>query len=198
MTVLDSSVTYCDVLMILPKRTIVDEIKLCEGYRYVEYTDSKKEAIASLMHELKMGSKEEASCYLDSLLSKDRKFFKEHSICVVDDCNRLIGFACLMKDETFHMEQPCIGFFGVKEDYQRNGIGKAMITRLSLDNDALKLRFPLYIKLNSYAYVAVAMLSRMGFQPFMGEWQNKDEEASRKDWQVLTDILKEKTNQGQL
>ena len=198
MTIKDKNVEYRSGLMILPKRTIVEESKLPDGYHYVEYTESRKEEIATLMNELNVDSYNGSLKTLDELLSKNRSFFKEHCICVLDDENTLVGCAYLIKDSTFSKDQCCIGFFGVKEKVQKKGIGTAMVTRLSIKFDVLKRTYPLYVKVDSYAYVAIAMLARMGFNPFMGEYGNCSEKMSVENWEVITNVLKEMSNQGVL
>lgn len=79
MTVLDKSVPFIRVLMVMPRKTVRKEIPLNTKYQYVEFDDTLKEAWCKLQLEVGLfDSLAQAKEKWESMLKEDRTFFVQN------------------------------------------------------------------------------------------------------------------------
>ena len=96
MTVLDTSIPYEKVLMVMARKTIRKEIELNQEFHYVEFDESLKEAWCKLQTEVCLFENlEEARKKWDSMLTRDKDFFSKHFLFVANENNELVGSAGL-------------------------------------------------------------------------------------------------------
>ena len=182
MSKVDFTIENINAEMIFAKKTIQKEIPLPEGYEYVPFSNQYQDKISALYKELNI------NINLDEKIQSQREIFKNHCLLVTLK-NELVGFLCLLKDESQCLYLACTA---VKEGHQHKGIGKAMISKCCMNFDRIKGKYPLYAKVNAQAYNEIKLLSKMEFTPFLGQTSTKSEEESVQDWERITKILKEK------
>lgn len=185
MAKVDVLVPYIEGEMIIAKKTISKEFPLKQGYTYQSFSNQFQQPMIEICKELKY------SIDLESMIQNDRNTFKEHCILVCKD-NEVVGFTGLYKDE-----EGCLflAYLAVKESHQRQGIAKAMVTKICMQFDRIKGKFPLYAKVNAQSYIAIMLLARLEFTPFLGETKNKTEQESQEDWTKITEILRQKSKE---
>ena len=72
MTVLDTSIPYEKVLMVMARKTIRKEIELNQEFHYVEFDESLKEAWCKLQTQVCLFENiDEANRYLEDMLEND-------------------------------------------------------------------------------------------------------------------------------
>ncbi|MCF0258489.1 MAG: hypothetical protein HUJ54_01390 [Erysipelotrichaceae bacterium] len=106
-----------------------------------------------------------------------------------------IGKARWENSMEFGMERPALyaKLYGLEDDLL---IFEAMISRLALEYRQIRSRHPLYIRLKDSEISLIAKASRMGFLPYMGQWQNADSELSVKHWEAITEQLRQAYPKG--
>ena len=91
MTVLDTSIPYEKVLMVMARKTIRKEIELNQEFYYVEFDESLKEALCILQTEVCLFENlEEARKKWDSMLTRDKDFFSKHFLFVANENNVIV------------------------------------------------------------------------------------------------------------
>lgn len=96
MTVLDTSIPYEKVLMVMARKTIRKEIELNQEFHYVEFDESLKEAWCKLQTQVCLFENlEEARKKWDNMLTRDKDFFSKHFLFVANENNELVGSAGL-------------------------------------------------------------------------------------------------------
>ena len=96
MTVLDKSVPFIRVLMVMPRKTVRKEIPLNTKYQYVEFDDTLKEAWCKLQLEVGLfDSLAQAKEKWESMLKEDRAFFVQNFLFVADQQGELVASAGL-------------------------------------------------------------------------------------------------------
>jgi hypothetical protein len=102
MTVLDTSIPYEKVLMIMARKTIRKEIELNPKFHYVEFDESLKEAWCKLQTEVCLFENlEEARKKWDSMLTRDKDFFSKYFLFVANEKDELVGSAGLWYGNDF-------------------------------------------------------------------------------------------------
>ena len=187
MTTIDKKVPMAKLLMILPRGTIYKEAVLPEGFGYVTWDESLKDAWCNL--HLSTGVFDDEASALDEL----KKIDPEKMILVKNTSGELVGSGVLMNGEDYGMKRISVQHMSVREKDQFQGIGRAILSKLALDYESSPGKYPLYAVLTTGAYGAVILLSRMGFTPYMGEFKGCSEKQSQKNWEAETELLKEKT-----
>lgn len=69
-----------------------------------------------------------------------------------------------------------------------------MASVLGKQYELKRTRYPLYIKLDSEDLEAIALLSRIGFIPYFGEWNEASASQSEEVWTEITEALREWSN----
>ena len=86
MTILDTSIPYEKVLMVMARKTIRKENKLNSEFHYVGFDESLKEAWCKLQTKVCLFEKiEEARKKWDSMLTRDKDFFSKHFLFVANE-----------------------------------------------------------------------------------------------------------------
>ena len=193
MTILDKNVEFKKVLMVITKKTIKQEIPLKEGFSYVEFTNDLKDAWCKL--HVKTGlfdDMEQARNKLDDMLAYDEKFFKENFLFVVDKMHHLVASAGLWWGNDFKDKRLRLHYVSVDPMAQHNKIAQSMITLLCMKYDMYPFKYPLYLATQSQSYGAIALYSRMGFTPYLGEYKGCSQSENEAAWQFTTKVLREK------
>lgn len=86
MTILDTSIPYEKVLMVMARKTIRKENKLNSEFHYVGFDESLKEAWCKLQTKVCLFEKiEEARKKWDSMLTRDKDFFSKYFLFVANE-----------------------------------------------------------------------------------------------------------------
>ena len=193
MTRVDRSIDFIKVIMIIPRKEFYKEVPLKEGYSYQPYTDTMFDSWCQLHVQTGLfETVEEAKVNLETMLKEDRQAFENQFVFVCDENQNLVASCGLWKGYHFGMERLRLHDVSVLPSCQHQGIAKAMIVRCARMYDEMKSRYPLYVVSQSQSYGAIALYSRLGFTPYLGEYKEHTKEQSEKDWQRVTTILKEK------
>ena len=181
MTVLDTSIPYEKVLMVMARKTIRKEIELNQEFHYVEFDESLKEAWCKLQTEVCLFENlEEARKKWDSMLTRDKDFFSKHFLFVANENNELVGSAGR------------VHYVAVSLSAQHKKIAQAMLTKLCMMYDTIPSKYPLYLATQSQSYGAIKLYSRLGFTPYLGAYKGCTEQKSKNAWQNVTEILRSK------
>lgn len=190
MTVLDKNVEYKPLIMVVPRKKL-SLIPLESPYRYSDYKESFYEPWVRLQCEVGLfETEEEARKALDSFLPNIDQF-----VFVTNEKNELVASAGLWEGTHFDTPRLRIHYVAVSEKDQHKGIGASMITKLSAMYDHRPSKYPLYLVTQTNSYGAIALYSRMGFNPYFGEYKGCSEEENKKNWELATQILREKATQ---
>lgn len=173
--------------MILPRGTIYKEAELPEEYSFISWDESFKDAWCKL--HISTGVFDDEKSALDEF----NKIDPDMIVLVKNREGELVGSGVLMNGEEYCMKRLSLQHLSVREKDQFLGIGRAMLSKLALDYESSPGKYPLYAVLTTGAYGAVILLSRMGFTPYMGEFKGCSEKQSQKNWEIETDILRERT-----
>ena len=176
MTVLDTSIPYEKVLMVMARKTIRKEIELNPAFHYVEFDESLKEAW----------------CKLHSMVTRDKDFFSKHFLFVANEQNELVGSAGLWYGSDFEENRLRIHYVAVGLSAQHKKIAQAMLTKLCMMYDLIPSKYPLYLATQSQSYGAIKLYSRLGFTPYLGAYKGCTEQKSKNAWQNVTEILRSK------
>lgn len=190
MTVLDNSVAHREVLMVLPRRVIQKEAPLAKGYRLRKYDDDLYASWIHLMDVTGLASEKEAGHILDAMLA-DRERFVENFLFVVDEKDNLAASAGLWPGHAFK-DRLRLHWVATDPGHQHKGLSRALITRLAMKYDQMPSRYPLYLSTQSESWGAIMLYSRLGFTPYLGEYEDHTEAQSVEDWEFVTEILKSK------
>ncbi len=193
MTVLDKSVPFIRVLMVMPRKTVRKEIPLNTKYQYVEFDDTLKEAWCKLQLEVGLfDSLVEAKEKWESMLKEDRALFVQNFLFVADQQGELVASAGLWPGHDFEEKRLRVHFVAVKETAQHQKIAQSMLSKLCMRYDENPGKYPLYLVTQSQSYGAIALYARLGFTPYLGNTKDISSEQAEKDWEQVTQILKEK------
>ena len=193
MTVLDTSIPYEKVLMVMARKTICKEIELNPEFHYVEFDESLKEAWCKLQTEVCLFENlDEARKKWDSMLTRDRDFFSKHFLFVANEQNELVGSAGLWYGNDFEESRLRVHYVAVGLSAQHKKIGQAMLSKLCMMYDLIPSKYPLYLATQSQSYGAIKLYSRLGFTPFLGAYKGCTEQKSKNAWQNVTEILRSK------
>lgn len=193
MTTLDRSIEFKKVLMVITRKTIKRETPLKEGYKYTPFSKELLDSWCRL--HVKTGlfeTMEQSKNKLDEMLQQDEDFFKENFLFVVNEANELVASAGLWKGKDFDGNRLRLHYISVDPNEQHNGIAHAMISRLCIKYDSIPGKYPLYLATQSQSYGAIALYSRMGFTPYLGEYNGCSQEKNEAAWEYTTEILREK------
>ena len=193
MTIADRSIPNVKVLMILPRKEFSKEKPLKEGYSYTPYTDSMHDDWCMLQSKTGVfETYDEAEKNLDEMLRRNREIFEKQFVFVVDSENKLVGSCGLWYGNHFGMERIRLHDVAVSPNHQHQGIATAMISKCARMYDEIRSKYPLYVATQAPSYGAIALYSRLGFTPYLGEYTKHTKEKSEKDWKFVTEVLKEK------
>lgn len=193
MTVLDKSVPFIRVLMIMPRKTVRKEIPLNTKYQYVEFDDTLKEAWCKLQLEVGLfDSLAQAKEKWESMLKEDRAFFVQNFLFVADQQGELVASAGLWPGHDFEEKRLRVHFVAVKETAQHQKIAQSMLTKLCMKYDEMPGKYPLYLVTQSQSYGAIALYARLGFTPYLGATDHEDADHAQEAWEKVTQILREK------
>ncbi len=192
MTVLDRRIPFVRVLMIMPRNTIYKEVPLHEDYHYVPYSEDLKDAWCKLQTEVGLFEDfNQAQEKLKSMLEEDAQGFQQNFLFVQDQEGDLVGSAGLWPGHDFDGSRTRIHFVAVKEKAQHKRIAQSLLTKLCLQYEEKPSKYPLYLVTQSQSYGAIALYSRLGFVPYLGEYHDHTAQESEKDWEIVTDILRQ-------
>ena len=193
MTVLDKSVPFIRVLMVMPRKTVRKEIPLNTKYQYIEFDDTLKEAWCKLQLEVGLfDSLAQAKEKWESMLKEDRAFFVQNFLFVADQQGELVASAGLWPGHDFEEKRLRVHFVAVKETAQHQKIAQSMLTRLCMKYDEMPGKYPLYLVTQSQSYGAIALYARLGFTPYLGATDHEDADHTQEAWEKVTRILREK------
>lgn len=193
MSILDRSIPYRSVLMVLPRKRIEKERPLSGDYRYVPYSDAYFQAWCQLHTSTGLfETLEEAQECLLGMLAEDRAFFEDNFLFVVDQDGNLVGSAGLWPGDAFGGDRLRIHYVSVDEKAQHKGIASSMLSKLSMHYDSIPSKYPLYLSTQSQSYAAIALYAKLGFTPYLGAYKGHSKEESEAAWQFITALLKEK------
>ena len=193
MTVLDKEVEYRPLLMIIPRKRQDQEKDLHKDYQYMPWQDSMKEEWIQLHLETGLfDSFEEGKTCLDTFLEEKEVFIKQF-VFVCDVQGHLIASAGLWKGNHFGIERLRIHYVSVNQKAQHKGIASSMVSHLIRLYDEMPSKYPLYLATQTNSYGAIAMYAHLGFTPYLGEWKNCTKEESERNWELATEILREKS-----
>ena len=193
MTILDKSVPFIRVLMVMPRKTVRKEIPLNTKYQYVEFDDTLKEAWCKLQLEVGLfDSLAQAKEKWESMLKEDRAFFVQNFLFVADQQGELVASAGLWPGHDFEEKRLRVHFVAVKETAQHQKIAQSMLTKLCMKYDEMPGKYPLYLVTQSQSYGAIALYARLGFTPYLGATDHEDADHAQEAWEKVTQILREK------
>ena len=193
MTVLDKSVPFIRVLMVMPRKTVRKEIPLNTKYQYVKFDDTLKEAWCKLQLEVGLfDSLAQAKEKWESMLKEDRAFFVQNFLFVADQQGELVASAGLWPGHDFEEKRLRVHFVAVKETAQHQKIAQSMLTKLCMKYDEMPGKYPLYLVTQSQSYGAIALYARLGFTPYLGATDHEDADHAQEAWEKVTQILREK------
>lgn len=193
MTVLDKSVEYRPLLMIIPRKRQGQVKALAQGYTYCSWDDSMKAAWAELQFKAGLyDSLEEANQSLDEFLQEKEQFISQF-LFVCNDQGELVGSAGLWQGNHFGQNRLRVHYVAVSESAQHQGIASAMVSKLIAMYDQIPSKYPLYLATQTNSYGAIAMYSHLGFTPYLGAWRDCSEAQSKDNWELATEFLREKT-----
>lgn len=193
MTILDRNVEFKKVLMVIARNTIKRETQLKEGYKYISFREELLDPWCKL--HVKTGlfeNMEQAKSKLDEMLQQDKDFFKENFLFVVNEANELVASAGLWIGKDFDGNRLRLHYISVDPNAQHNKIAHSMISHLCIKYDSIPGKYPLYLATQSQSYGAIALYSRMGFTPYLGEYNGCSQEENEAAWEYTTEILREK------
>lgn len=194
MTVLDKEVEYRPLLMIIPRKRQDREKELHKDYSYCQWEDSMKEQWVSLHVETGLfESKEEGEACLEDFL-KEEENFKNQFLFVCDTNHQLVGSAGIWPGNHFGMKRLRVHYVSVSQVAQHKGIASSMVSRLIHMYDEMPSKYPLYLATQTNSYGAIAMYSHLGFTPYLGQWKDCSKEQSEENWEIATEILREKAS----
>ncbi|MEF2609558.1 MULTISPECIES: GNAT family N-acetyltransferase [Faecalicoccus] len=193
MTILDKSVPFIRVLMVMPRKTVRKEIPLNTKYQYVKFDDTLKEAWCKLQLEVGLfDSLAQAKEKWESMLKEDRAFFVQNFLFVADQQGELVASAGLWPGHDFEEKRLRVHFVAVKETAQHQKIAQSMLTKLCMKYDEMPGKYPLYLVTQSQSYGAIALYARLGFTPYLGATDHEDADHAQEAWEKVTQILREK------
>ncbi|MBQ0065067.1 MAG: GNAT family N-acetyltransferase [Firmicutes bacterium] len=183
----DKSVPSIKTLMICPRMQILKETPLPKGYSYMQIDDDMDQEWIDL--QMMAGNFKEQKEAYDFFWNMDRDKF----VFVQDENGKLVGSAGLYPGEHFGMKRLRLGKLVVLLDHQREGIATAMITKLCVLFDSIPDRFPLYVSVNAQQHEAIKTFAKLEFTPYFGFWEGHTDKQSEHDWEIVTEILREKS-----
>ena len=190
MTILDKSVPFIRVLMVMPRKTVRKEIPLNTKY---QFDDTLKEAWCKLQLEVGLfDSLAQAKEKWESMLKEDRAFFVQNFLFVADQQGELVASAGLWPGHDFEEKRLRVHFVAVKETAQHQKIAQSMLTKLCMKYDEMPGKYPLYLVTQSQSYGAIALYARLGFTPYLGATDHEDADHAQEAWEKVTQILREK------
>jgi len=193
MTILDKSVPFIRVLMVMPRKTVRKEIPLNTKYQYVKFDDTLKEAWCKLQLEVGLFDYlAQAKEKWESMLKEDRAFFVQNFLFVADQQGELVASAGLWPGHDFEEKRLRVHFVAVKETAQHQKIAQSMLTKLCMKYDEMPGKYPLYLVTQSQSYGAIALYARLGFTPYLGATDHEDADHAQEAWEKVTQILREK------
>ncbi len=194
MTTLDTSVQDVPLLMILPKKKILSESPLHEDYQYETYKEAFKEEWIQLQMEVGLFDTMDQASEKADLFFEDPEIVDKKFVFVTDKEGKLVASCGMWPGTHLGSSRERLHYVAVKESHQHKGIAKAMMTQLVLRYESAPTKYPLYLATQSGSYGAIALYSRLGFIPYLGEYPGCTKKQNEKNWQIATDILKEKAN----
>lgn len=191
MTVLDTSIPFVKVLMVMARKTIRKEVRLDSKFHYVDFSENLKEEWCKLQMEVCLFENiEEARKKWDSMLARDKEFFSKYFLFVENEENELVASAGLWYGSDFNQDRLRIHYVAVLQKAQHRKIAQSMLTKLCMMYDEIPSKYPLYLATQSQSYGAIKLYSRLGFTPYLGAYNGCSEEKNKQAWQMVTDILK--------
>lgn len=193
MSILDRSIPYRSVLMVLPRKRIEKEKSLHPDYTYIPYSDEYFQAWCQLHTSTGLfETLEKAQECLTGMLVEDQAFFEDNFLFVVDQDGHLVGSAGLWPGQAFEVDRLRVHYVSVDEKAQHKGIASSMVSKLAIHYDSIPNKYPLYLSTQSQSYAAIALYAKLGFTPYLGAYKGHTKEESEADWQFITTLLKER------
>lgn len=199
MTVLDKSVPYYPVLMVLHEHVIIKNIKLPSGYHFKQYDVSYKEAWIAL--HVALGQLESIAygrTYFEETFEAYPAELKKQMILIVNEEEKLVGTSSIWRGNHFGEDRLRVHWVGVHPEHQKKGLAKALMLRTIQLYDDMSQSEPLYLTTQTNSYVAIGMYLRLGFEPYMGlrpvNFHAKEEtfiQDNEKAWEIIYQKLDE-------
>ncbi|WP_301203922.1 GNAT family N-acetyltransferase [Faecalibaculum rodentium] len=191
MTICDTNIPFTKVLMVLPRNTIHTETPLHEGYTYAPWRESFRQPWAALMVETGLVPDQEAGlAQWDKMMNEAPEMLREHFRFVLGPEGDLAATAGLFPGHDFP-DRLRLHWVATGLNHQHRGLAKSIITALAKEYDRMPEKYPLYLSTQSQSYGAIKLYSRLGFQPYMGEYAGHTKEQSEDDWRIVTGVLQE-------
>lgn len=177
----------------MARNTINKEVALKEEFHYVAYKDELMDAWCSLHVETGLFTDfESAKTKLQSMLDEDRDFFENHFLFVENENGELVASAGLWPGNDFENNRYRLHYVSVSQSAQHNKIAQSMISKLCILYDSIPSKYPLYVSTQSQSYGAIVLYTKMGFHPYLGEYNGCSQKENEKAWEFVTQVLKEK------
>ncbi len=192
MSMLDKTIPFFPVLMLLEEQRKLPDIILPKGYQFQRYDPSYQDAWIKLHVTLgEFENYEEGKLYFEKTfydLEKVKKFF----LLLVDKDKKLVGTSSIWPGHHFGVERYRIHWLGVDPLHQRQGLAKALLIKAMQLYEQTGRKETLYLTSQTNSYVAISMYLKMGFVPYRGDMPqnfNAKKETYQKDNDKAWDLI---------
>lgn len=198
MSVLDKTIPFFPVLMVLEKNRMLPDVHLPEGYHFQTYDPSYQDAWINLHTTLgEFQSYEEGKQYFEKTFY-DLEKVKRYFLLIVDKDKKLAGTSSIWIGNHFGVERYRVHWLGIDPFHQRKGLAKALLIKTMQLYKQTGRKEPLYLTSQTNSYVGISLYLKMGFVPYKGEMPvnfhaNKEtyQEDNEKAWKLIYQKIKE-------
>lgn len=201
MSVLDKSVPYYPVVMILKHKDLSITAHMAEGYRFIPFDETYRDPWINLHVTLgQLASYEEGRRYFDETFTPDMDAVKKQFLIVVDSLENLVGTSSVWEGYHFGKQRYRVHWVGVDPAHQQKGIAKALMMETIRLYDTMGQEEPLYLTTQTNSYIAIQMYLRLGFVAYKGEMpvnfhatKETFQEDNEKAWNIIMNKIDELT-----
>ena len=162
---LDKSIKYRGILMKRKQYTLFAEHKLPEGYEFVLYKEGDEKDWAEIETSvLEFDTIELALKYFDEEFACCIKEFKRRCIFIEDKSRKKVATLTMWWDYNGLRRHPMIHWFAVKPEYQRLGLGKALVSYAMKQFIKIEGDVDIYLHTQTWSYKAVGIYMKAGFE----------------------------------
>lgn len=192
MTILDPSIEYKEVLMLLPQNNKNQEKSIPEGFHLEKDLKKVKEDWSLLMKELGFFSTaKEAKDYFEKMEQEDPAKLKRDFLFLYKD-NELAATGGLWPGKQFEGKiKDRIHYIGVSPAFQNQHLASWLMDTL-IFRHFLNTDEPLYLSTQPSSWPAILLYLKKGFFPYAGSYLNTSLEVSKANWDFTKAVLKEK------
>lgn len=199
MTVLDKSIPYYPVLMVLEQPPVIHEVPLAPGYSFQPYDPSYKEAWVALHVALgQIKSREAGLQYFAETFETRPQELQRQMILIVDEQGKLAGTSSVWEGFHFGERRMRVHWVGVDEHHQRRGLAKSLMLKTIQLYQSMQCEHPLYLTTQTNSYVAISMYQRLGFSAYRGSMPvnfHEDPSTFERDTALAWKLIEEKIAQ---